>query len=45
MLNMVESPSTGIINMVDKYENISLATLTIKLLLDELFVNNSCMLR
>jgi len=24
---MVESPSTGTINMVDKYENISLATL------------------
>jgi len=24
---MVESPSTGIINMVDKYENTSLATL------------------
>jgi len=38
---MVEStPSTSIINMVDKYENISLATHTIRLLPDELFVNN-----
>jgi hypothetical protein len=27
MLNMVDSPSTGIFNMVDKYENTSLATL------------------